>query len=201
MPAKLTIEEKKKELRDKIIRKATIIFEQFGFKKTTMNIIAQEIGKGKSSIYYYFQSKEEIFQAVVLNEAIIYRRKIITAINKSDDPFVKLKNYVITRLLTIDTLTNFRKALEDRQLMHIDFVVRLKKLYDKEEIRLFENILKQGVQQGYFQEIYDINLAAVAIVMAMRGMDTILLLDKDDPNLHNKVNDIIDIILYGIVKR
>src|ERR1700681_2045142 len=48
-----------------IIGGARALFEKFGLKKTTMEDIAKEIGKGKSSLYYYFPSKYEIFAAVV----------------------------------------------------------------------------------------------------------------------------------------
>jgi hypothetical protein len=100
----------------------------------------------------------------------------------------------------IDTLGNFNKALQDKRLMHLDFVVRLKALYDKEEIRLFKNILIEGVHSGYFK-IYDIDLAAIAFVTAMRGMESTFLLNKEDPLLAKRIDAIINIILYGIVKR
>jgi AcrR family transcriptional regulator len=55
----------KDEVRDKIVSVASKIFTRFGFKKTTMEEIAMASKKGKSSIYYYFNSKEDIFRAVV----------------------------------------------------------------------------------------------------------------------------------------
>lgn len=59
----------KDQVRNNIIRAAGTIFSKFGFRKTTMDEIARAAGKGKSSIYYYFSSKEEIFEAVVVKEA------------------------------------------------------------------------------------------------------------------------------------
>ena len=111
-----------------------------------MDDIAFGIKKRKSSIYYYFKSKEEIFQSVVLEEAKVFRRTIIDAINKEKDPTAKLKAYVITRMNIIDKLNNFNKALQDKRLMHLEFVIRLKNLYDNEEIRLFKNILIEVLQ-------------------------------------------------------
>ena len=51
-----------------IVSSARGLFEKFGLKKTTMEDIAKEAGKGKSSLYYYFESKYEIFEAVVDQE-------------------------------------------------------------------------------------------------------------------------------------
>ncbi len=59
----------KEEIRNHIVGVARKIFTRNGFKKTTMEEIAEVSQKGKSSIYYYFASKEEIFRAVVENEA------------------------------------------------------------------------------------------------------------------------------------
>jgi AcrR family transcriptional regulator len=191
---------KHNHFRSNIIHTAGRIFDSLGFKKATMDHIASAIKKRKSSIYYYFKSKEEIFQSVVLQEAKVFRRTIIDSINKESNPHDKLKAYVITRMNIIDTLGNFNKALQDKKLMHLEFVVRLKALYDKEEIRLFRNILIEGVESDYFK-IYDIDLAAIAFVTAMRGMENTFLLKKDDPFLSKKIEGVIQTILYGIVRR
>lgn len=191
---------KKEVLKQEIITIAGKIFDTFGFRKATMDDIAEGIKKRKSSIYYYFKSKEEIFQSVVLQEAKVFRWTIISAINKQQNPHDKLKAYVITRMNTIDGLGNFNKALLDKRLMHIDFVMRLKRLYDKEEIRLFKNILTEGVEKNYFQ-IYDIDLAATSFITAMRGMESTILQNKDAPDIDKQIEAIIDIIFYGIVKR
>ncbi|MBC8461550.1 MAG: helix-turn-helix transcriptional regulator [Deltaproteobacteria bacterium] len=49
--------EKKEEL---IIKTAQELFARFGFNKTTVDEIAQKAHIGKSTIYHYFESKEEL---------------------------------------------------------------------------------------------------------------------------------------------
>ena len=44
-----------------ILDTARALFRQSGFKKTTMGDIARSLGKAKSSLYYYYPSKEDIF--------------------------------------------------------------------------------------------------------------------------------------------
>ena len=51
-----------------ILKAAERVFQKWGSNKTTMEDIAREAGKGKSTLYYYYQSKEEIFDAVVIVE-------------------------------------------------------------------------------------------------------------------------------------
>jgi AcrR family transcriptional regulator len=63
------IQKKQKAIKYKIVGIASTVFSRFGFKKATMDDIARAAGMGKSSIYYYFKSKEDIFEAVVKKEA------------------------------------------------------------------------------------------------------------------------------------
>ena len=195
---KLTSKQRIKK--EQIIEAARNVFKTFGYKKTTMIDVAKATGNAKSSIYYYFESKEDIFKSVILSEARIYREKVLEAIENADDPHNKLKNYILIRLQTDKILSNFHRALNDSNLKHIKFIDKLKKLYDREEYHIFSEILENGVEADYFQ-IYDFKNAAVGIVMAMRGIESTLLLNPDDPLLEEKVENILNVVLYGIVKR
>jgi len=186
--------------RDHIIRVARDVFKTYGYKKTTMNDVAKAAGKGKSSIYYYFDSKDAIFKSVILSEARIYRNKVLDSITNIESPHDKLKSYIMIRLQTDKILSNFHRAINDPDLRHIKFVKKLKDLYDREEFSIFRGILAYGVKKGFF-EIYDIRHAAVGIVTAMRGIESTLLLNPDDQHLEDKVENVLNIVLYGIVKR
>jgi len=97
----------KEEVKNSIIAVARQIFSRFGFKKTTMDEIAIASRKGKSSIYYYFESKEDIFQAVVEKEASMLKRELQEAIKQVADPKEKLKVYVLVRMKTLKNLANY----------------------------------------------------------------------------------------------
>jgi AcrR family transcriptional regulator len=51
----------------KILEAANSIFLQFGYHGTTLQQIATEAGVNKTSIHYYFRSKENIYSIVLLN--------------------------------------------------------------------------------------------------------------------------------------
>jgi AcrR family transcriptional regulator len=56
--------------RREVVQAASRLFQRYGLVKTTMEDIARETGRGKSTLYYYFKSKDEIFDAVVNQELI-----------------------------------------------------------------------------------------------------------------------------------
>lgn len=190
----------KDEVKEAIVNVARHIFSKFGFKKTTMDEIAVASRKGKSSIYYYFASKEEIFQAVVEKEALILKQELISAINQADSPAQKLKAHVLVRMRSMEKLANFYSAIKDDYLSHLDFVEKIRKKYDQEEILMMENILKEGVQNNIF-EIDDTDLAAIAIVTALKGMEIPLFWGVEEKDIERRLDHLINILFNGVLKR
>lgn len=190
----------KDEVKEAIVNVARHIFSRFGFRKTTMDEIAIASKKGKSSIYYYFSSKEEIFQAVVEKEALILRQELINAINQDDSPANNLKAHVLVRMRSMEKLANFYSAIKDDYLSHLDFIEKIRKKYDQEEIQMMENILKEGVQNNIF-EIDDTSLAAIAIVTALKGMEIPLFWGVEEHDIERRLDHLINILFNGVLKR
>lgn len=190
----------KDEVKEAIVNVARHIFSRFGFKKTTMDEIALASRKGKSSIYYYFASKEEIFQAVVEKEALILKQELIKATNETDSPAQKLKMHVLIRMRTMEKLANFYSAIKDDYLGHLDFIEKIRKKYDQEEIQMMENILSEGVKDGIF-EIDDTSLAAIAIVTALKGMEIPLFWGVEEKDVETRLDHLIHILFHGVMKR
>lgn len=190
----------KDEVKDAIVNVARHIFSRFGFRKTTMDEIAIASRKGKSSIYYYFASKEEIFQAVVEKEASILKHELHEAIQKASSPAQKLKAHVLVRMHTMEKLANFYSAIKDDYLSHLDFVEKIRKKYDLEEIQLMQNILDEGVRDNVFK-IDDTSLAAIAIVTALKGMEIPLFWGVEEKDIEKRLDHLIQILFNGIMKK
>mgnify|MGYP002523320636 FL=1 len=54
--------------RKKLVDVARQLFAKNGLENTTMNDIAQASGKGRRTLYTYFNSKEDIYWAVIEEE-------------------------------------------------------------------------------------------------------------------------------------
>ncbi len=191
----------KKDLnRESILKTAREIFSKYGFKKTTLDYIANAVRKAKSSLYYYFDSKEELFQAVIVKEVDILARELEIVINRNTDPIDKLRDYILTKLTTFRSLANFYHALEN-DVTAIGFIDDIKRKYEQDEIRMIKRILIEGVRKNEF-EIYDFSLAATGITMAIKGLEMPLTAGVyGTVNLESSVDIILKIICYGIMKR
>jgi len=190
----------KDEVKEAIVGVARHIFSRFGFKKTTMDEIAIASRKGKSSIYYYFASKEEIFQAVVEKEAEILKQELIKATNENDTPAQKLKTHVIVLKRSTGKLGKLYSAIKDDFRGNIDFIEKIRSKYDQEEIQMMESILVEGVENGMF-EIDDTSLAAIAIVTALKGMEIPLFWGAEEKDLETRLDHLIHILFHGVMKR
>jgi AcrR family transcriptional regulator len=191
----------KKDLnRETILKIAQEIFSRYGYKKTTLDDIANAVRKGKSSLYYYFKSKEDLFQAVIMKEVELLARELDKVVNRNTDPIDKLRDYMQTKITTFRNLANFYNALEN-DVTAIGFIEDVKNRYEQDEIRLIKRILIEGVRKNEF-EIYDFNLAAIGITMALKGLEMPLSAGTyGNLNLERSVDIILKIICYGIMKR
>lgn len=191
----------KKDLnREAILEIAQDIFSKFGYKKTTLDDIANAVRKGKSSLYYYFSSKEDLFQAVIIKEVDILKRSLEKVVFRSLDPEEKLREYILTKLRTYRSLANLYNALEN-DVAAIGFIEEVKEKNAKDEIRMIKRILIEGVRRDKFQ-IEDLNLAALGITTAMKGLEMPLTTgSKHNLDLEVTVDNFVRILCYGIMRR
>lgn len=189
-----------RDIKENIIAVARSIFTRFGFKKTTVDEIAKAAHKGKSSIYYYFKSKEEIFEAVAEKEAGELKEELAKAVNRESAPQKKMRAYVITRMQAMNRLANLYSAFKDEYLENYGFIERLRRNYDQYEIEMYKEILKAGIDQGVFQ-IKDLDLTAFVIVIAAKGLEYHWALEKDLGKIEKSIDELLEVLFNGIVRQ
>ena len=191
----------KDNIRESIVNAASDIFSKYGYRKTTMDDIALALGKGKSSIYYYFRNKEEIFQAVLEQEVILLKSKLQKAVNGKKHHKGKLKAYIITRMQGIESMLNFYNAVKNEYLAQFEFIERIRYRYDQEEIANIQGILEEGIEKGVFR-IDDTFLASIAIVTSMKGFEIPLYIKrKEGQELEPRVDKLLKMLFNGILKK
>jgi AcrR family transcriptional regulator len=190
----------KEEFREKIIISAGQIFSRFGFKKTTMEEIADSLKIGKSSIYYYFNSKEEIFEAVVMFEANFLRTELTKAIKSVESPIGKMEKYVFVRMKAFEKLSNYYNAIFDKNLDHFEFIEKIREKYDMEEIAILRLLLYDGVRKKVFN-VANSEYTAMAIQTTLKGLEVPLFWKKREVNIDQRLKAILNVLFYGIVKK
>ncbi len=137
---------KRKEL---IIRSAKERFARYGLKKTSMDNIAADLRMGKATLYYYYRSKEEIYNAVVKHEFDEFQKALVQLEKDKEKSFKeKLFEYFQIRQKTFDDGYNLTQLHIDAVgLMHL---LDAKSIYF-ELISVEENFLK-NILTEYFKK-------------------------------------------------
>lgn len=188
----------KEDFRQKVIISAGQIFSRYGFKKTTMDEIAKALKMGKSSIYYYFQSKEEIFEAVLLYEANLLRNELTTTIKSVESPVDKMRNYVFVRMKAFEKLSNYYNAIFDKNLDHFDFVENIRSKYDREELAILRLILYHGARKKVFN-VVNSEYTALAVQTTLKGLEVPLFWKKKEDKIELRLNAVLDVLFNGIL--
>jgi len=191
----------KEEVRNHIVGVARKIFTRNGYRKTTMEEIAEVSRKGKSSIYYYFPSKEAIFKAVVEKEARELKERLERIIRKKDSPVERLKAYMLFRLHYVKSLGNFYAALNEESLSHMDFILEIRRNFEEEERKVVKEILDEGMKRGFFK-LTSSEIGAIAISTMMKGLELPLFLsEKHAGQREELMEDLIRVLFFGIIQR
>jgi AcrR family transcriptional regulator len=177
------------------------LFARFGYKKTTMEDIAMALRKGKSSLYYYFKNKEEIFQAVIELESELLYSKLQEVVKTRGNAADKLRAYVTIRMETIGQLENYQKVLKEDLYGGYEFLGSYKQKGDDLEQGLLKSILDEGVAANIFQ-VKDTRLGAIGIVTALRGLEIPLFRGSANAeDLSLQLDNILNILFFGVMKR
>jgi len=191
----------KDEVREQIVQTARLVFERYGYKKTALEDIAREAKKGKSTIYYYFKSKDDIFKAVIDAEAEIRVNTIDAEISGIEDPIQKLKTYIYIRMLTLKMVVNYYDAIKNDLLDHLYFVNNLRKDHLEAEVKRVNLMLQEGIENGVFR-IQNPELTAKTIVTALHGFEVPLIVkDVSADDIQKSVDEMMNILFYGIVAK
>ena len=192
-----------KKTRDRFIEVARSLFARKGVENTTMNDIAAASDKGRRTIYTYFKSKREIFNAVIESESDDLLQNLQSIVTKPISPEEKLREYVSTRMETMREIVSRNGSLRAGFFRDVRKVDRARVVISKKEIAMLTRILHEGVALGVFS-IPDIKEWAIIITNSIHGFDVPYIrnslvdygIDKEDmPKM------ISDLVLNGILVR
>jgi len=189
-----------KKKREKIIEISRNIFSRFGMKKSTMDDIAKKIRMGKSTLYYYFRNKEEIFLEVVKKESETLKKKLIEELKKVQTPQDKFRTYSKMRMKHLKELSNYYATLTDDYFDIYSFAEETKRDFSYFEIRTLKGIFDEGNKKGIFQ-IKNTEITANMVTIAFKGFEYLLITKEQKPDVIKELDLLIDVFFKGIEKR
>jgi AcrR family transcriptional regulator len=190
----------KDPIRDEILLGARDLFERFGFKKTTMEDIARQIGKSKSALYYYYKTKEEIFEAVVLNDIETTQALVADGVKKEESATSKFRVFFTRMLEGVKQKANkfsvFKSDLYENHFL-FDNIVKKRDSYIEE---LIKDILILGISQREVKMMNnaEISLWAKMINITLKAMANKIFMEDDFRLSSSQLDFMADTLFNGI---
>jgi TetR/AcrR family transcriptional regulator len=190
---------------NEILKAAQKRFGLFGYGKTAMYEIADDLGISKASLYYYFPDKESLFRAVFEKEQQEFIRELHQIIDNCEDAEALIKAFIRLRMTSFRSFINLGRV-SFNEIKEIKNIVKdsLNHLIDKEKEEI-KRIFEKGIHQGLF-DIQNKDELALLFIEILRGLsrvhirniDISQLNEEDFAALDKKIMQFTTIFIKGI---
>lgn len=137
-----------------ILNTALKLFAHYGYKKTSIEDVSNELGMTKSNIYFYVSSKRDLYEKTIGLAFRQWQEAVVDAVGKVDDvaeKFSVMAQKSIEYLMEHDELRSI--FIKDPGIFTL-FPTE-DRFFDinRGALQLIEDILSEGVKQGRFHEM------------------------------------------------
>jgi AcrR family transcriptional regulator len=141
---------KSHEKRLEIVRVAAELFEELGYERTSMNLVAERLGGSKQTLYNYFRSKEDLLRAVLQLDVSEGVEMIVDAYREEKNfkkALVRLGTAFLQRRLGAQSISNYRIVASQpaETKMGEEFFETALRPGAQRICRLFEELMDQGL--------------------------------------------------------
>jgi len=185
------------DVKDLIVESATRFFSRYGFHKTTMDEIAKYIHKAKGVLYYYFKSKEELFNEVLKQELSDVKVELKKITSSDMDYLTMVKEYFLTRLKLLSTAVNYHETLKADFFEKYHFVKDVRDDFAEFEHKQLNMIFKKGNSEGHI-EVKNIKSTVNMVMMIVNSMEYPLYLQNKYPEYERTIDEIVTMITNSL---
>ena len=197
-------EREKLRQRQEILAAALDLFSEKGYHNVSMHQIAEKAEFAIGTLYKFFQNKEDLYKALVLEQCDQFEHAITCAIEEPEDEVEKLRNYIRTKVERIrGNLPFVRLFLAERRGASFNIKAGLDDEMRKRHYAFLDRlvaIFESGIRNKRFRRIADPFHLAVALDSVV---DAFLLIWLDAPERHPYPEDpdaILDVFFKGLIE-
>ena len=194
-------EARKEKQKEKIFKAAVTCFNEMGYYETTIDAIAARLNVSKGLIYYYFDSKKDLFLELFQYRVGRYFEQIKKYIRGEKQPDVRLKMFINkSSEILAENEDFFKFCLEFLSLGVREPEIRdVMTVFYKDSINTFQQLLEEGVKSGRFKDLGSEKVARTIYFLFMGVFFTYFSVNVDF-DLYKQHNFHINNILAAIKK-
>ncbi len=158
--------EKDEFVKSQIIEASKEVFKKYGYKKTNMKLIATASDKGRSTLYYYFKNKEDVFEAIILDLTKPLFDSYTTLIIKENSIDENLKIFTEQHIKHVDSLFESYNVLVKELKFGFDFTNKIGAKVRNNSIKIIKNCMRWAIDKAEIKTLSttEIDFLSLAIV-------------------------------------
>lgn len=184
----------------RIYETALRVFARYGYKRTRVEDIADELGMTKGNIYLYADNKRDLYEKAVAHGLTRWQAMVGKAVARLDDPieqfmvmckksYVYLSRDVALRTVLINDPSIFPLSRREDPFSEIN----------RASMDLLRNVLSRGVAEGKFRAVDVDHLTE--LLFSIYVMFIIKTYVKSEGKSSQKMFEQgIDVVLHGLLK-
>lgn len=190
--------EKSKEV---IISAAAWLFERQSYAKTSIDEIARQAHKAKTSIYYHFNSKQEILHAVLERDFKVITDELSAAMQRhTDNPQKQLNEYLLLRMQLLLNSKNYRNYITlpiDKITEETDIIANVRSAFDEMEYRYFSSICRAGFNAGMLPDGVNEDAFARMMINILKGLEIQFIRSEDQKKLQETYETMLRFLIFN----
>jgi len=187
------------------LQAAKQLFQLHGFRRVTIDDIAKAIGKARSSLYYYYKTKEEILDAVIAGEIRELMTAIDEAINQAASAEEKIKAFFLTKLQTVFVKRGFFNALDEGMDAGELSGYQKAKLAIHQQVwqqegALLNQLITEGTRRGELTRLSQKEQQDLVFVLlsSLHGIKREMVIRNDFSNIESSVHILVRFMIHGL---
>lgn len=194
----------REDIRDLILDATDRLLARSGYKKMTMEDLAQEVGIGKGTIYLHFPSKEEVVLSHV--DRIVERLKLelLKVARGPGSPAERLRRMLVERVMfRFDSVQHYSESLSDLLAALRPGLLARRRRHFEEEAAVLAEVLNEGLRAGDF-DFEDAGAAARTLLTATNAMLPYSLSARElggRAALEAEATRVVEMLLKGLLAR
>jgi AcrR family transcriptional regulator len=187
---------------NKILDAADRLLAAFGYKKMTIDTLANEAGIGKGTVYLSFESKADVALACIDRMAARLLARIETIGAASELPDRRVHDMLVERVMSrFDYARRHFSSIDDLLAAIRPELLRHRQEHFQAEAAALTTVIEKGRAQGSF-EVADPAAAAAAMVTATNALLPYSLSTEElgrRPEILRRTEEVIHLLLRGLV--
>jgi len=173
---------------------ALTVFSTFGYKKSTVEEIAAELGLTKGALYQYAINKRDLYEHTVKFGLMNWQNKVFDAVRDEPDVKKQFKDMCIKGFVYLSEDTRLKSVLiKDPSMFPMSFISDPFRDVNNASMDFIKNIIDRGISENKFRKMDAAFVTRFLFsIYKMLIIETYVLEEQD-----SNIESVIDIITQG----